>query len=131
MVTHLLAPGSSDPVEVNLPGPPPAEQPAGIGALPRYGNWCGFTPETVEGQDLLGFGEEAESLALMLTDPRLCPPLTLGVFGEWGSGKSFFIRMLLDRIRKISQENQASGPRVVQLSFNAWQYAQANIWSAL
>ncbi len=72
------------------------------------------------------------------------PPLSIGLFGEWGSGKSSFLERLQGEIatltkkerddRKTRPETSAS-PRfvanVVQIRFNAWHFADANLWASL
>ena len=49
--------------------------------------------DTETDNDFLNYGELAEVVALMLTDPKLLP-LSIGVSGGWGTGKSSFLRMV-------------------------------------
>ena len=42
--------------------------------------------------DLLGFDYLVDSLLVLLEEPKLLP-LTVGVAGDWGSGKSSLMRM--------------------------------------
>src|SRR5580658_9579 len=64
--------------------------------------------------DGLGFGGYAEVLADAAIDTR--GPFTIGVFGEWGTGKTSLMRLVE---RKLSgREN------VVTVWFNAWRYEQ-------
>jgi hypothetical protein len=65
-------------------------------------------------QDGLGFSAYAEVLsgaALGTTGP-----FTVGIFGEWGTGKTSLMRMIQ---RKLSDE-----PDVVTVWFNAWRFEQ-------
>lgn len=48
-------------------------------------------------QDCLGFSSNVEVLARCCTDDALSP-LTLGIFGLWGSGKTSQMKMLKKRI---------------------------------
>jgi hypothetical protein len=50
-------------------------------------------------------------------------PLTIGIYGEWGSGKTSFLRMVEEELRKQS---------ISPIWFNAWKYSlEENLWSAL
>lgn len=62
--------------------------------------------------DLLGFDYLVDSLELVLTEPRLLP-VTVGVLGDWGSGKSSLLGMVGDRLK--------DGGYVV-VPFSPWRY---------
>jgi KAP family P-loop domain len=72
--------------------------------------------------DLLGFDRFESILYRVLRDPpRL--PFTLGIFGEWGSGKTTLMKMIQ---RRLDHEG------VKTVWFNAWKYdSKENIWNAL
>ena len=63
--------------------------------------------------DLLGFQVHSQLIKSVVIDPSLLP-VTLGVFGDWGSGKSSVIRMLEKSIE--DEENVAC------IYFNGWQF---------
>jgi hypothetical protein len=51
--------------------------------------------------------------------------LTIGIFGDWGMGKSSVLRMLEKRLTNL-------GDRFCLVKFNAWHYArQEDLWTAL
>lgn len=90
--------------------------------------------------DLLGIGSLARAFAYLLTSVQLRPPLAVGVFGHWGSGKSFFLRALQREIDRLTSNPELEGrpqrelpvfKRVVQVEFNAWQYVDGDLWSSL
>lgn len=59
-------------------------------------------------------------------------PLSIGLFGEWGSGKSTFMGLLRGRITELSESGSPHYLRdIVQIGFNAWTYADANLWASL
>lgn len=63
-------------------------------------------------------------------------PLSIGLFGEWGSGKSYFMGLLRQRIETfaVAARGRPDSPfcaEVVQVRFNAWHYADANLWASL
>ncbi len=80
--------------------------------------------------DKLNVNTQARLFAELIMDPQVKPPLSIGLFGNWGSGKSFF----MDRMgAEIDALNGQSGhiSRVVQVKFNAWHFIDANLWASL
>ena len=90
-----------------------------------------------QSEDLLGITQEADRLARLITSRTLASPLSLGIFGGPGSGKSFFAKVLRKRIQELclgtksrnDKENVVSA--VVQLELNAWQSAGVSPWLLL
>lgn len=91
-------------------------------------------------RDHFGVEQEANAFADMVTARNFSPPLAVGIFGEWGSGKSFFLRMVGQAIRartEAAQKNQDTASddphlrHVVQIRFNAWHFAETNLWASL
>ena len=66
------------------------------------------------GADGLGFQPYIDALADILLDPNTRTPLTLGLFGSWGSGKTSLMTMLRDLV--------LAGARHRTVWFNAWKY---------
>ncbi len=72
--------------------------------------------------DALGFEPYVIAIAEFLLHEQTQPPLTLSVEGEWGSGKSSFMKMLEEYLRK-------KGGQTVW--FNAWRHDKAeSVWAA-
>ncbi|CCH97290.1 SUMF1/EgtB/PvdO family nonheme iron enzyme [Microcystis aeruginosa] len=72
--------------------------------------------------DALGFEPYVIAIAEFLLHQQTQPPLTLSVEGEWGSGKSSFMKMLEEYLRE-------KGGRTVW--FNAWRHDKAeSVWAA-
>jgi predicted KAP-like P-loop ATPase len=73
--------------------------------------------------DLLGFRVHADLVRAVVTDPKLLP-ITIGVFGDWGSGKTSVMKMLQYALTPenfpegFSERSQLDG--VVCLYFNGW-----------
>src|SRR5262249_24352429 len=64
---------------------------------------AGFPSDNVDGQpDLIGISPEANALAYLISSRDLTPPLAIGLFGEWGSGKSFLMRSIEDRVQGLT-----------------------------
>jgi hypothetical protein len=64
--------------------------------------------------------------------------LAVGLFGNWGSGKSFFMALMQERIEELSKLAAQGRPEawpfcreVRQVRFNAWHYVDANLWASL
>jgi hypothetical protein len=90
--------------------------------------------------DLVGIRAEVDAFAYLLASTSLAPPLAVGLFGDWGSGKSFFMRALQRRIDAITSSPEVRGrPQselpffrdVAQIEFNAWHYVEGNLWASL
>jgi len=107
----------------------------------------GLTPPTVagfsadeadKGEDKLDVGRYATAFAVLLAADKVTPPLSVGIFGDWGSGKSFFMRLMQEQTRKVvaSGAVDADGKplfcrRVLPIRFNAWHYADQSLWATL
>jgi hypothetical protein len=74
--------------------------------------------------DELGFAPTTEALLSIINGLALeDTPLTIGIFGPWGSGKTSQMHMILDRL----DTNQC-----IPIWFDAWRYAQTDaLWRAL
>jgi hypothetical protein len=70
--------------------------------------------ETVD--DLLGFRIHADVIKTVITDQRLLP-ITIGLFGDWGSGKTSIMKMLH---ADLDTFQSPSGKEVVCIYFNSW-----------
>src|SRR4029077_21222564 len=66
--------------------------------------------------DLLGFHVHADLIRSVIIDPGVLP-VTVGVFGDWGGGKSSIMKML-----KKELSNEEAYPNVVCLYINGWTF---------
>jgi hypothetical protein len=87
--------------------------------------------------DDLRVGIDVQTLCAVILARDVEPPLSIGLFGDWGTGKSFFMDRMWDRVVSMGNEVQALGygsrfhTRVAQIRFNAWHYIDANLWASL
>ncbi len=71
----------------------------------------------------LGFGEYADVLAGVILGSA--SPFTMGVFGDWGTGKTTLMQMIRERLMAyIPRENPKDGgyPTIIPVWFDAWRY---------
>ena len=76
--------------------------------------------------DRLGFDAYVKAVSQFLSNPATEPPLTMSIEGEWGCGKSSFMRM----VRKALESGESS-KKFVTVWFNPWRHDQEeSLWSA-
>lgn len=92
------------------------------------------------GPDRLSVESEVNALADAIALNEMSPPMVVGILGGWGTGKSFVLHLLKERLRQIrcwdlSEEKVRSGfpyvghPYIVH--FDAWTYAKSDLWASL
>jgi tRNA A37 threonylcarbamoyladenosine biosynthesis protein TsaE len=90
--------------------------------------------------DPLSIRRDVESFAALLASKSLEPPLSIGLFGPWGSGKTTFLKRLRRAVERRADEARtaidASQPtayvsNVVHVDFNAWHFAEEALTSSL
>jgi len=54
-------------------------------------------------RDLLDIQGEAAAFARILAAKSIKPPLAIGIFGDWGSGKSFFMRSIYEEVHSLAE----------------------------
>ena len=73
-------------------------------------------------QDLLGYQVHADLLRkIILNDAML--PISIGVFGNWGSGKSSLMLLLQQSLQEWEKSQQNEQQSIIlQVYFNSWQF---------
>ncbi|WP_372095075.1 P-loop NTPase fold protein [Tistrella mobilis] len=127
-----LPPEASEPEISETADMLPDAVPAGAiprDAVPRLANddgW-GLVAEHRVGDDAV-----AAALARLAASESFTPPLAVGVFGAWGSGKSHFLRQVHDRVTELTAAKPAGfHHRIAQIRFNAWHYVDTDLWASL
>lgn len=99
-----------------------------------------YSNDNPDGPDLLGVSPTIDALAALICAKVIAPPLSVGLFGAWGSGKSFFMRKLQARVDQVVEDAQQSGRvqrslwawrNISQVRFNAWDYSSGDVWAGL
>jgi WD40 repeat protein len=97
----------------------------------------GYVSDTMSGRprDLLDRHRDAAAIADLLTSRTAQPPLAVGVFGQWGEGKSQFLDLIAaavtDRAATAGRDDPIAHGAIRQVRFNAWHYAEADLWASL
>lgn len=71
--------------------------------------------------DLLGFGFLVDTLVVALTEPKLLP-VTVGVLGDWGSGKSSLMHLAARDLEREPPSVEGGGVPYVVVEFSPWQH---------
>ncbi len=89
-----------------------------------------WTDQPIRGEeeDRLNFADYADVLAEVILTADT--PITIGVFGPWGSGKTSLMRLVAQR---LGGRRTTAHRRARTVWFNAWQYEkdEAALWRAL
>ncbi|HKY06007.1 MAG TPA: P-loop NTPase fold protein, partial [Blastocatellia bacterium] len=125
--------------DADSPDPPVETGPAAkTGAPPQKRRKLipGFSSDDAKGEDKLDIKREVEALCSVIAAKDVEPPVSVGLFGDWGSGKSFFMRKMEENINTLKTQARANPkspycPNIVQLWFNAWHYMDTDLWASL
>ncbi len=96
--------------------------------------------DTTWTSDPLLIRPDVEAFAALLASKSLEPPLSIGLFGPWGSGKTTFLKRLRRAVERRAEEAKTSiearqqtdyVSNVVHVDFNAWHFAEEALTSSL
>jgi hypothetical protein len=97
--------------------------------------------DTPAGPDRLKIIDEVEALADAIALKKMNPPLVLGIFGGWGSGKSFVLHLIAERLQELRCQSVGNDDDSLQkfpfvghpylIRFDAWTFAKSNLWASL
>lgn len=79
-------------------------------------------PDNESEIDLLGFNVHSRFIYEIVTDKKMLP-VTIGLFGDWGSGKTSVMKMLEKTLSSIDDDkNSEDKANIICLYFNGWQF---------
>ena len=72
-------------------------------------------------EDLLGFKVHANLLIDDVKDDSVLP-ISIGVFGDWGSGKSSILQIIKDRFEEKDESDDFIESETLCIYFNGWTF---------
>jgi hypothetical protein len=121
--------GQTFPIQASPPEPPVRK---------AFEPWiAGYVSDVVRrDDDALGIDVDVQTLCSVILARDVSPPLSIGLFGDWGTGKSFFMERMRAEIETASgssaeRTSSKFHTNVAQITFNAWHYVDANLWASL
>jgi len=97
---------------------------------------AGYASDAIDiHNDRLQIQEDVKTLVAVMLAKEVEPPLAVGLFGDWGTGKSFFMQSMKAAAAELAKCSTAPDSKfcsnIVQIEFNAWHYIDANLWASL
>ena len=83
-------------------------------------NYNADKPIKTGAEDLLGRSFFSKQLAKALYECDASDGLVIGLFGEWGSGKTSVLNMTMNEIKNMGEESE-NEPLIV--TFSPWNYS--------
>lgn len=75
-------------------------------------------PKTDPTHDLFGYAPFAQTLTKALCNHRTSDPLVLGLYGDWGSGKSTILKFICHNLKEVPKDE-----RPIVIEFNPWWFS--------
>src|SRR5262249_10362096 len=122
------APSSGVKKTAEDPTPPASQGDTAPGNAPWI---AGYKSDSPGGDDLLSITNEVEALCRLLADKKVHPPVSLVLFGDWGTGKTLFMEKMCDWFRTRRTESDIYCQNIVCIKFNAWHFIDKNLWASL
>jgi len=98
---------------------------------------AGYASDVIDiRSDPLGVQEDVQTLTAVMMAEEVKPPLAIGLFGDWGTGKSYFMESMQAAAEDLAKRSAASKSKrfcssIVSIRFNAWHYVDTNLWASL
>lgn len=88
-------------------------------------------PSALRTDQIVGHDQTATALARVIAARAFKPPLAVGVFGSWGSGKSLFMGRVEREVTRLGSEAGGYHEAIAPVRFNAWHYVDGDLWASL
>ena len=68
----------------------------------------------------------------MILHKETATPLTVGIYGPWGTGKTSFMRQVRGEVTRLLAKEKISNGNIMQVEFDAWKHqVNEKLWAAL
>lgn len=88
-------------------------------------------PSALRADQIVGQDQTATALARVIAARAFKPPMAVGVFGSWGSGKSLFMGRVEREVKRLGSEAGGYHEAIAPVRFNAWHYVDGDLWASL
>ncbi len=108
-----------------------------LGVAARSAPLAEVTSDEESAEDRLDVTPDVHTLAALAAAVSTEPPLSIALLGDWGTGKSTFMRQMSDRIQHLADLSRNNpglslfAANVRQVRFNAWHYSDDQVWIGL
>jgi WD domain, G-beta repeat/KAP family P-loop domain len=95
------------------------------------------TSDEESAEDRLDITPDVHTVGALAAAVSTEPPLSIALLGDWGTGKSTFMRQMSDRIQQLADLSHNNpglslfAANVRQVRFNAWHYSDDQVWVGL
>lgn len=86
-----------------------------------------ITDHAIENKDndLFQFHSYALSISKLMANKENIAPFTVGILGEWGSGKTSLLKLIMHELATTAETKEANYRKCVPVWFDAWRYNTA------
>lgn len=118
--------------------------------LVEVGKLFSVSTDQASGVDQLNYSRFADAFATLIKNPEAKTPITIGIYGQWGSGKSFLMKKIKEALEKDQQNSTSTwfgrllnsirrlfrkkdeAVETIVIEFNAWVYSGSeHLWAGL
>ena len=115
----------------------------------EVGKLFSVSTDQSSGADQLNYARFADAFVTLIKNPEAKSPITIGIYGQWGSGKSFLMKKIKEALSNdpnanlswfgnlITSIQRLFSPKTEQvdtviIEFNAWVYSGSeHLWASL
>ncbi|MFM8876683.1 MAG: P-loop NTPase fold protein [Anaerolineae bacterium] len=115
----------------------------------EVGKLFSVSTDQSSGADQLNYARFADAFVTLIKNPEAKTPITIGIYGQWGSGKSFLMKKIKEALSNdpnanlswfgnlITSIRRLFSPKTEQvdtviIEFNAWVYSGSeHLWASL
>ena len=108
-----------------------------LGGAPKSTPLAEVTSDEESSDDRLNIETDVHTVAALAAAVSTEPPLSIALLGDWGTGKSTFMRQISDRVQRLADLSRNNpglslyAANVRQVRFNAWHYSDESVWVGL